>query len=270
MKTCATLGQAAGTAAAYCALSDVKPSTLANDAKAVWSIQQQLLRDDQYIIGVYNEDPRDVARKAEVTASSEWIEGKYNGSAAQILSGQTRAVFGKGGVHDSQQIDGINRWVSKKVPAWIALDWSESIKDISLVELVFDTGMHRTLMLSQIARNLQKMVWGRPQPETVKNYDIQVRLDGSDTWQNVATIEGNYLRKRVHNVADAVRKVDKAGKGVAPLRVYVRATNGVEQARICEVRVYGNDGLEKFPQPPEGLNINAERLVLLSGHARAL
>jgi len=50
---------------------------------------QQLLRDDQYIIGVYNEDPRDYAAKAiEVVASTEWIEGKYNGSAAQISTGQ--------------------------------------------------------------------------------------------------------------------------------------------------------------------------------------
>ena len=54
-------------------LLGVDPIAVADDRSAVWSIQQQLLRDDQYIIGLYNEDPRDYARNATVTASSETV-----------------------------------------------------------------------------------------------------------------------------------------------------------------------------------------------------
>ena len=51
MKTCATMGQAAGTATAYCTLHGEDPIKLSANPSAVWSIQQQLLRDDHFIIG---------------------------------------------------------------------------------------------------------------------------------------------------------------------------------------------------------------------------
>jgi len=272
MKTCAAIGQAAGTAAAYCAINGIDPKDITRNPAAVWSIQQQLLRDDQYIIGMYNEDPRDYALKAsEVTASSEWSNGTYNGSAVQVLTGQTRAVFGDGGVHASQRIDNINRWVSAELPAWIALKWTTPIKDLTLVELVFDTGMHRTLMMSQKLSDMNRMVWGRPQPETVQNYDIQVQLasDSPDMWRTVAQIEGNYLRKRSHNVAAEVRQADTSGEGVKAVRIFVRSANGIDQARIFEVRVYGPEGLSKFPSMPAGYTVKGGRLVRQSSHSKS-
>lgn len=42
MKTCAAMGQAAGTAAAYAVHHGVKPIELKNQRSAVWSIQQQV------------------------------------------------------------------------------------------------------------------------------------------------------------------------------------------------------------------------------------
>ena len=88
MKTCATMGQAVGTAAAYAVTHDLDPISLKDHPEGVWSIQQQLLRDDAYIIGTYNADPRDHARTATVTASSE----QPHGVAANVISGQSRAV----------------------------------------------------------------------------------------------------------------------------------------------------------------------------------
>src|SRR5260370_15797771 len=69
MATCAVMGQAAGTAAALCVRHGLEPRALAKDEKRAKELQQTLLRDDQTIKGVRNEDPLDLARQAKVTAS---------------------------------------------------------------------------------------------------------------------------------------------------------------------------------------------------------
>ena len=66
--TLATLGQAAGTAAALCRADDVTPRGLVDEG--IDQLQQLLLREDQWVIDVPNEDPDDLARSATVSASS--------------------------------------------------------------------------------------------------------------------------------------------------------------------------------------------------------
>ena len=66
--TLATLGQAAGTAAAICIENDITPRQLAHSR--IGELQQLLLKHDQYIPEIKNEDPADLARTAKVTASS--------------------------------------------------------------------------------------------------------------------------------------------------------------------------------------------------------
>jgi hypothetical protein len=66
--TLATIGQAAGTAAAMCVAREIDPRTLGK--KHIGELQQELLKDDQTIPGIRNEDPADLARNATVTASS--------------------------------------------------------------------------------------------------------------------------------------------------------------------------------------------------------
>jgi hypothetical protein len=56
------------------------------------SIQQQLLRDDAYIIGAYNADPRDHARTAAITATS----AQPDSPPANVITGQTRSVITSG------------------------------------------------------------------------------------------------------------------------------------------------------------------------------
>ncbi|WP_411120364.1 FAD-dependent oxidoreductase [Streptomyces sp. 058-1L] len=67
MATCATLGEAAGTAAALCVRHGTNPRALAANPGHV---QQVLLRQDASVMGVANEDPDDLARTARVSASS--------------------------------------------------------------------------------------------------------------------------------------------------------------------------------------------------------
>jgi len=68
MNTLAALGQAAGTAAALCAARKTNPENLAADK--IGDLQQQLLKDDLFMIGVKNEDPRDAARGAQASATT--------------------------------------------------------------------------------------------------------------------------------------------------------------------------------------------------------
>ncbi|MFO7870217.1 MAG: FAD-dependent oxidoreductase [Kiritimatiellia bacterium] len=68
MGTLGTLGQAAGVAAALCKRHGVSPRGVYTDYIA--ELQQCLLRDDQYIPNVVNEDPGDLARAARVSAAS--------------------------------------------------------------------------------------------------------------------------------------------------------------------------------------------------------
>jgi len=66
--TLSTLGQAAGTAAALCLEHDTSPRGIYENH--VQELQQTLLKNDQTIPGIKNEDPKDLARGAVVTASS--------------------------------------------------------------------------------------------------------------------------------------------------------------------------------------------------------
>jgi hypothetical protein len=66
--TLATIGQAAGTAAALCNRLGMTPRELGQNE--IGRLQQTLLRNDAYIPGVFNEDPGDLARKASVDATS--------------------------------------------------------------------------------------------------------------------------------------------------------------------------------------------------------
>jgi len=86
MATCAVIGQAAGTAAAACISGKITPRELYQDKSKLKQLQQTLLRDDQTLRGITNEDPGDVARLAKVNCSAESCDG----NARLILDGHTR------------------------------------------------------------------------------------------------------------------------------------------------------------------------------------
>ncbi|WP_263730730.1 FAD-dependent oxidoreductase [Cellulomonas sp. SG140] len=70
MATCGAMGEAAGTAAALCVRHGLTPRQLGQDHLA--ALQQTLLRQDAPVVGVPNEDPDDLARTAQVSASSTY------------------------------------------------------------------------------------------------------------------------------------------------------------------------------------------------------
>jgi hypothetical protein len=254
MATCAAVGQGVGTAAALALREGVDPAQIVPDGPLMRAIQQRLLRDDCYLIGVRNEDPDDLVRSAAaVTASS----AQPGAEAEQVRSGQTRAVHGrpgkksarfdtnlwdevlKSGGGEEEAVSappdrarpGLHRWMSdpaQGLPAWLRIDWNRPV-EVREVVLVFDTGQHRHLTLSQADGYTATMQWGRAQAETVRAYCVEVFAEG--TWREVAREESNHQRRRMHRVEGGVR--------ATALRIKVLATHGIDHARLFEVRAYG-------------------------------
>jgi hypothetical protein len=114
---------------------------------------------------------------------------------------------------------------SQGLPQALELRWDRPVA-LKEIHLTFDTGFERPLCLTHSDRFNAQMVRG-PQPETVKDYDLEVG-DGAE-WRTVLRERGNYQRKRVHRVEAA---------GVRALRLVVKATQGVAEARVFEIRAY--------------------------------
>jgi len=80
--TLSTLGQAAGTAAALCLRRKTSPRGIYEDH--ITELQQTLLKNDQTIPGIVNEDPEDLARAATVTASSTATHNEFGQGQVQL------------------------------------------------------------------------------------------------------------------------------------------------------------------------------------------
>jgi hypothetical protein len=209
MATCAVAGQAAGTAAALCAKEGLLPRQIAGDPARVARLQQTLLRDDQTLRGVRNEDPADLARRARASASSE----EPHAPSSNVVDGWVRDIPNKE----------IHQWQGRMAAAgaWIELRWDAPVR-ISQVQLTFDTGFQRELTLTS-NDGVNKGTIRAPQPETVKDYRI---LAGAKV---VAEVKGNIQRLNRSNFEPVT--TDR-------LRIEVQATNGSDLARIFEVRCY--------------------------------
>jgi hypothetical protein len=256
MATCAAIGQGVGTAAALAWRAGVEPAAIASTPALVLAIQQQLLRDDAFLLGIGHSDSTDLATRARVTASSE----QPGGEARLVLSGQTRAVHGPASIGaetganqwenvlaelatgrsqalytsapPDRAFPGCHRWMSASgaaLPAWIELRWPEAVM-VREIQLIFDTGLHRLLTLSQADGYTARMHWGHPQLETVRSYRIEIET--THGWQTLCAERDNHQRRRVHRFACA--------GPTAALRLVVESTHGLDHARVCEVRVYGS------------------------------
>lgn len=70
MITCALTGQAVGMAASLCLQEGILPRDIYENKDMLHRLQQRLLKEDHYIIGIKNEDSADIAREAVCSASS--------------------------------------------------------------------------------------------------------------------------------------------------------------------------------------------------------
>lgn len=211
MATCAVIGQAVGTAAAQCVERGILPRELASAPQQLTRLRQSLIRDDQTIKGVAGNDLEDHAKRAKVTASSEIGPAK----AALVQDGFLRDIpDAKGNPVE------FHHWAGE-MPGWIQLDWDRPQR-LREVQITFDTGFPRELILSAQDSAIINTVRA-PQPETVRDYSVIA--DG----KAIATVTKNH--QRVNRLRfDAVE--------AKSIRVAITATNGLEQARVFEIRCY--------------------------------
>ena len=216
MGTCAVEGQAIGTAAALCVKENCPADALSANKPLLQTYQQQLLRDDQTIKGVINEDPADLARQAAAVVASSEIEGSR---AASVINGRVRDLPGQWE----------NRWGGAMTDdgAWIEVQWT-SPQSLSHVQLCFDSGFSRELTMTANQNARSRQMRG-PQPETVRNYRLLYRDMNDGTWRMLAEVEGNYQRLRRHGFAPIQ---------TTAIRLHVLATNGNPEARLYEIRCY--------------------------------
>nr|WP_286672321.1 FAD-dependent oxidoreductase [Cohnella hashimotonis] len=225
MGTCAAMGQGAGTAAALIVQSGITLNDALSDMAFIQNVQRQLLRQDVYLPGIAPAKDN-LASSAVIRASSEQPEGQ----AANVTDGYTRSMHGPGGARPELTVPGTHRWMSQPGdPApWIELEWPAPVS-ISEIVFVFDTGMHRRLTLTHSDEVLNTMEWG-PQPETIKDFRVTVGYaDPESQDQLLFSVQNNYLRQ-------IVRKVNE--ENVKKLRVDIDGTNGLDHARLFEIRCY--------------------------------
>lgn len=220
MATCASMGEGLGTFAAV-ALKSGKPAHEAwRDPAIVREAQQQLLRQGAYLPGQLLAD-RNLAAEAAIAASSEQPAGPASG----VADGHTRTVSGPKGVRPDLAVPGTHRWMADPAdPApWLELTWARPV-DLRRITLVLDTGLHRVLTMSQSASAQPLMVWGA-QPETLKSFRLLAQTAAGET--EVADVRDNYTRQLAFDVQLT---------GVTRLRLEVAETNGLDHARVMEIR----------------------------------
>ena len=215
MATCSVMGQAVGTAAAACVRHGLPPRELVRDRRRLRELQQTLLRDDQTIKGLRNEDPADLARRAKATASATHFPSRPE----MVLDGFVRDLPGKW----------THRWGApmQDGPVWLELTWDRP-PEIRRIQLTFDTGFHRELTLSASA-GVSRRIIRAPQPETVRDYVLTCLPADGGPRRELARVTGNYQRLRRHEFAPVRAK---------SVRLEIRATNGSPLARVYEMRVY--------------------------------
>jgi len=227
MGTCGAVGQGVGTAAAYAVRHGLLPEDLIHSSKALPEIQSQLLDDDCFLPGV-DSLPDTLLLPDAVFYSSATEDGK----ASQVLHALNRAVYGPGGIHPRYQPKGTNRWISEEsqgFPAYIEFDWEHPVT-ISKIVLVFDSGLHRPLVMTHDAscetlnRNL---LWHIP-PELIWDYQMEYRLGDSD-WVPLLREKDNYQRLRKHSFGSITANT---------LRLTVLSTHGCPQARVIRMTCY--------------------------------
>ncbi|MDH7570309.1 MAG: FAD-dependent oxidoreductase, partial [Armatimonadota bacterium] len=231
MLTCAVIGQAAGTAAALCVAHQTTPRGVYQHH--LEELQQQLLKDGAYLIGLPNRDPRDMARRAQVSASSVAIGGPDAPPphAENIINGFARAEGGRA-----------NAWLPNPhacPPHWVELSWPTPIS-LNVVHVVFQTAALAP-----------------------RAFALEVWRDGG--WERVWSTDQNSRRRRVIPLARQttrrLRVVLPQPCGICEVRVYDEPSPVVESARRVEAAVGEPDTGPFLPweMTPASITPNAPR-----------
>ena len=207
---CALVGQAVGTAGAMALSRNVLPRDVMG---FIGELQQTLLKDDCYIPKVKNADPKDLARGATVTCSSNVTGGQCD----NVINGWARRI----GTDE-------NAWISDE-PAegqWLCLDLGKPVQARE-VRLTFDPDLSHEIKISISKGTLSRQIPGIP-ATLVKDYRLEL-LKGEKVVDTIEVTD-NHLRHRVHTLSKAV--------SCDQVKLTVLGTQGDKHSRVFEVRVY--------------------------------
>ena len=206
--TCAIGGQVAGTAAALCHKYGCSPREL---MAHITELQQQLLKDDLLIPGILNTDEKDLARTAQITASST-----ASGHAPEKVT------------------DGISRHYEGICHSWksqtakdeqLTLRWEQK-QTLSQLRLTFCTNFNYAIRCTMAPRRQAQQRVGVP-PELVKDYTL--RLFDGDRCVYERKVENNILRLNVLDFPPV--ECDRA-------ELTFHTTNGAFEIEVFEIRAY--------------------------------
>lgn len=203
--TLATIGQAAGTAAYLCQKYQLFPRDIYT--QHIKELQQILLKDDQTIFGIKNDDPDDLARNATVSATSQ--NAALGGYAENVINGKIRSVENECNAWISDTTDGL--------PQSLTLTLSHAAV-VSSIHITAETDLTYPLYSYQDAPHFAG---------TIKEMDVAIYLDGQ--WNTVARIKDNFKRKTV--VSFLPQLTEK-------IRITVHQSTGDSCAIINEIRIY--------------------------------
>ncbi|MDF2922798.1 MAG: fumarate reductase/succinate dehydrogenase flavoprotein [Paenibacillaceae bacterium] len=224
MATCGVMGQGAGTFAALAAREGAAPGAAADNPEFIRRTQQLLIRQDAFLPGIPPVD--NLASRARVRASSE----QPGGEAQNVTDGHTRSMHGTNGARPDLTAPGTHRWMSRPEDSapWIELEWDSPVA-MSEVTVVLDTGMHRRLTLTHEEGLHKQNAWG-PQPETLREFRLVAYCaDSPGVGREIMHVRDNYQRQIVCCI-----ELDTMVK----LRLEVLGTNGLDHARVFEIRCY--------------------------------
>lgn len=210
MGTCAVGGQAVGTAAALCIKYDCDPRGAQEHMR---ELQQMLLKDDAYIPGIWNEDPKDLARRAKVTATS----AREGCPPENVINGISRDEDG----HRNLWISGRGRTEGEMLTLHLA-----DRQPVSEVHLTFDSNFHYPIKITLSRKRQAQQRIGVP-PELIRDYTVT--LWQGDKKAAKQTVTENVQRKNI--VTFPTTECDR-------VTVMVHKTNGSNEAHIYEIRVY--------------------------------
>lgn len=210
MGTCAVGGQAVGTAAALCIKYDCDSRGVQEHMR---ELQQMLLKDDDYIPGILNEDPKDLARSAKVTATSV----REGCPPENVINGISRDEDG----HQNLWISGKGRTEGEMLTLHLA-----DRQPVSEVHLTFDSNFHYPIKITLSRKRQAQQRIGVP-PELIRDYTVT--LWQGDKKAAEQTVTENVQRKNI--VTFPTTECDR-------VTVTIHKTNGSNEAHIYEIRVY--------------------------------
>ena len=212
MGTCAIGGEAAGTAAAMAVKRGLSPRAFG--AEHIKELQQELLKNDCYLINTINTDDKDLARTAAVSATSE----QKGFEAVNVVNGISRSTDTASNLWRSDGIGKGGETLTLKLAA---------LSELRQIRLILDPNLSEERCISVSKAFIEKEPLGAA-AELLKDYEVVIMREGVQI--SSVKVSGNYQRLNVIDLPEAI---------VADtVKIHITATNGAESVNIFEVRIY--------------------------------